>query len=126
MTETDIDKAHRLDAKHRRIEYKKLFDKNDPQLRADVLAALKAKHFIDNSDPFYLELALQYGSRGFYDRDHKVDPETVDKLKSAVEESVRELKEEPEYSSSIVISNIIKVVWRGWDIRGAKRVKPLR
>ena len=95
--------------------YQELFDGNDPQLRADVLAALKSKHNIDNPDPFHLELALKYGNRDFYDRDHKVDSETIDKLKSAIEESVKELQEEPEYGRSIVIRNIIEVVWRGWN-----------
>ena len=94
--------------------YQELYDSNDPQLRADVLAALKGKHGIDNPDPFHLELALMYGNRDFYDRVHKVSDETIDELKSAIKDSVKELQKEPEYGRSIVVGNILRPIERGW------------
>jgi len=95
--------------------YRELYDGNDPQLRADVLAALKSKHRIDDPDPFLLELSLKFGDRGFYDGIHKISDKLVEELKTAIETSVTELIEEPEEGRSIVIGNIINVVWKGWD-----------
>ncbi len=94
--------------------YEELFAANDPQLRADVISALKAKHGIKNPDPVLLELSLKFGDKSIYDSVHKPDPELLDKLKSAIKESVTELSKEPENARAIVLYRIFDAVW-GWQ-----------